>query len=360
MAKKIVLTGGGTAGHCYPNLALVPTLLSMNYEITYIGSYEGIERSITEAEGIRYIGISSGKLRRYFDLKNFTDPFRGVKGFSEACHILKVLSPDIVFSKGGYVTPPVVRAASRLKIPVVCHESDMTPGLANKLSYSAAKRICCSFKETLPLLPNDKGVFTGSPIRASLLQGDKERARRFVNMPDNGKPYLMVIGGSTGAVKVNEAIRSAVDLLTDRFNVIHLCGKGKGDPTLNHIPGYMQYDYISEELKDLYALCDVIVSRAGSNAIFEILALNKPNVLIPLGTAGSRGDQILNAQAFEKEGYSKVLREEDITNETLLESVMEVYDNKDRYTEAMAAAPENDAVSNICRVIEEVAEGPFQ
>ncbi len=356
MAKKIVLTGGGTAGHCYPNLALVPTLKDSGYDITYIGSYKGIEKELVEAAGIRYYGIATGKLRRYFDLKNFTDPFRVLKGFAEAAHILRVLSPDIVFSKGGFVSVPVVKAAAMLHIPVIIHESDMTPGLANKLSYSSARKICCSFKDTMARLPDGKGVFTGSPIRRSLLKGDPERAKAFVNMREGDYPYLMVIGGSQGAQHVNEAIRSALPRLTGKYNVIHLCGRGKLDPTLSLLAGYMQYEYISDELADLYALADIVVSRAGSNAIFELLALRKPNLLIPLSTAGSRGDQILNAGYFEKNGYSKVLMEKDMDTDTLISSINEVYDNRDAYILAMENAPENGAIQAICDIIDSELE----
>ena len=354
MVKKIVLTGGGTAGHCYPNLALVPALQEMGYDITYIGSYDGIEKSLVEAGNIRYYGIASGKLRRYFDVKNFTDPLRVIKGFAEARHILRVISPDVVFSKGGFVSVPVVKAAASMRIPVVIHESDMTPGLANKLSYSSAKKICCSFKDTLNNIPADKGVFTGSPIRASLLDGDASKAKSFVNMREGSYPYLMVIGGSQGAQNVNEAICAALPELTKRYNVIHLTGKGKLDPTLNRYNGYMQYEYISDELADLYALADIVVSRAGSNAIFEILALKKPNLLIPLTTAGSRGDQILNAEAFGANGYSKILLEENMNTDSLLSAINEVYDNRDSYIEAMKNAPENGAVQAICEVIDSV------
>lgn len=357
MSKKIVLTGGGTAGHCYPNLALVPTLKERGYDITYIGSYEGIEKGIVEEAGIRYYGIATGKLRRYFDLKNLTDPFRVIKGFGEALHILRVISPDVVFSKGGFVSVPVVKAAAMLRIPVIIHESDMTPGLANKLCYGSAKKICCSFKDTLDGIPADKGLFTGSPIRASLLTGDASRARAFVNMREDDRPYLMVIGGSQGAQHVNEAIRAALPQLAERYNVIHLCGKGKLDHTLNRLAGYMQYEYISEELADLYALADIVVSRAGSNAIFELLALRKPNLLIPLGTGGSRGDQILNAGAFEEAGYSRVLLEEDMDTEALINAIHEVYDNRDSYIAAMKDAPENGAVGAICDAIFQEVEG---
>ncbi|MCR5775598.1 MAG: undecaprenyldiphospho-muramoylpentapeptide beta-N-acetylglucosaminyltransferase [Lachnospiraceae bacterium] len=352
MAKKILLTGGGTAGHCYPNLALVPTLTEMGYDITYIGSYEGIEKKLVEAEGLRYYGIATGKLRRYFDLKNFTDPFRVIKGFGEARHILKVISPDIVFSKGGFVSVPVVKAAASLKIPVVIHESDITPGLANRMSYGSAKKICCSFRDTLEILPKEKGIFTGSPIRKSLLDGDPAKAKAFVNMRNGDFPYLMVIGGSQGAQTVNEAIRQSLSRLTEKFNVIHLCGKGKLDPTLNRYAGYMQYEYISEELADLYALADIVVSRAGSNAIFELLALKKPHLLIPLGKGGSRGDQISNAGSFAKNGYSRVLLEEDLNTDSLINAIDEVYNNRNSYISAMEGAPENGAVKTICEVIE--------
>ena len=354
MAKKIVLTGGGTAGHCYPNLALVPTLEEAGYDITYIGSYNGIEKELEESSGLRYYGIATGKLRRYFDVKNFTDPFRVIKGFAEAWHILRVISPDIVFSKGGFVSVPVVKAAAMLRIPVVIHESDMTPGLANKLSYGSASKICCSFSDTLSKLPAGKGVFTGSPIRLSLLKGDADRAKTFVNMRSGDYPYLMIIGGSQGAQRVNEAIRSVLPQLVEKYNVIHLCGKGKLDPTLSRLSGYMQYEYISEELADLYALADVVVSRAGSNAIFELLALKKPNLLIPLSTDGSRGDQILNAEAFAKNGYSKVLPEKDMDNDTLISAIDEVYSNSSTYISAMENAPENGAVKAIYDVITEV------
>lgn len=357
MAKKIVLTGGGTAGHCYPNLALVPLLRESGYDITYLGSYDGIERSLVETYGgISYFGIATGKLRRYFDLKNFTDPFRVIKGFIEARHILKVVSPDMVFSKGGFVAVPVVKAAASLGIPIVIHESDMTPGLANKLSYSSACRICCSFRNTVSMLPEGKGIFTGSPIRASLLEGDAARARQFLGMRGGDYPFLMVIGGSQGAQHVNEAIRAALPALVRRFNVIHLCGKGKTDPSLNRMDGYMQYEYISEELADLYALADIVVSRAGSNAIFELLALHKPNLLIPLGTGGSRGDQILNAEDFAKNGYSKVLPEEDMNTDSLLSAINEVYENRQSYADAMSRASENNAVSNIVNVIKDICE----
>ena len=173
MSKKIVLTGGGTAGHVTPNIALLPHLKDKGYEISYIGSYEGIEKRLITDYEIPYYGISTGKLRRYFDPKNFTDPFRVIKGFAEAKKILKEIKPDVVFSKGGFVSVPVVRAAAALKIPCIIHESDMTPGLANKLCIPVAKKVCCNFPETLEHLPEEKAVLTGSPIREELAKGNK-------------------------------------------------------------------------------------------------------------------------------------------------------------------------------------------
>ena len=295
--KHIVLTGGGTAGHVTPNIALIPKLQEKGFQISYIGSYNGIEKSLIQELGIPYYGISSGKLRRYFDIKNFSDPFRVLKGYSQAKKLMKQLKPDVVFSKGGFVTVPVVLAAKKRKIPAIIHESDMTPGLANKLCLSSATKICCNFPETVSTLPADKAVLTGTPIRQELLHGDKEAARNFCGFSSD-KPVLLVIGGSLGAASVNENVRKILPELLKEFQVIHLCGKGKTDSSLEHTAGYVQYEYIKEELPDLFALADIVISRAGANAICELNALAKPNLLIPLSANASRGDQILNARSF--------------------------------------------------------------
>ena len=347
---KIILTGGGTAGHVTPNIALLPRLKEEGFEILYVGSYDGIERKLIQKEGIPYRGISSGKLRRYFDLKNFTDPFRVLKGFAEAASIIKEFQPDVVFSKGGYVSVPVVRAAGMKHIPVVIHESDMTPGLANKLSYGAASKICCNFPETYSLLPEDKAVLTGSPIRAELLSGDREKARELTGFtPD--KPVLLVIGGSLDSRAVNEAVRRDLPLLLEEFSVLHLCGKGNLDESLMGTKDYLQFEYVSEELKDYFALADIMVSRAGANSICEILALRKPNVLIPLSAKASRGDQILNAQSFEKQGYSLVLEEENMNDQSLMDAAHKVWSEKDSYISAMEQSHAGNGVENVMRVI---------
>ena len=348
--KKIVLTGGGTAGHVTPNIALFDELRQNGYELYYIGSYEGMEKQLIEEQGVPYYGIDTGKLRRYFDLKNFTDPFRVLHGFEQASRILKEIRPDIVFSKGGYVSVPVVRAAHSLKIPAIIHESDMTPGLANKLSFSGASVICCNFPETLEHLPKDKAVLTGSPIRKELLSGDKEAALAFTGLPGE-KPVLMIIGGSLGSVAVNNAVRSALPQLLQKFEIVHLCGKGNLDESLNGTPGYVQYEYIGKELPDLYAMADVVISRAGANVICELLALKKPMILIPLPAAASRGDQLLNAQSFEKQGYAAVLQEEDITPDGLYEEVARVYEQQAKYVEAMEKSDAGNGVETIIGLI---------
>lgn len=349
--KKIVLTGGGTAGHVTPNIALISALKDANYEIEYIGSYDGIEKTLIEKEGITYHGISTGKLRRYFDLKNFSDPFRVIKGFSEAKRILKEIQPDIIFSKGGFVAVPVVRAAAALKIPVIAHESDMTPGLANKLSFPVATKVCCTFDETLKFLPEGKGIVTGSPIRSELLKGSKEKAMSYTGFSQE-KPVLLVIGGSLGAGAINEAIRRILPKLLEQFNIIHISGKGKLDPTLNTRDGYIQYEYVSEELKDLFALSEIVVSRAGSNAVCELLALNKPNLLIPLSANASRGDQVLNAHSFEKKGYSLVLEEENMSDESLYQAIMNLYNGRENYINNMSKSENLNAISTIVNLIE--------
>ena len=330
MSKKIVLTGGGTAGHVTPNIALIPGLKERGYEIKYIGSYEGIEKRLIEEMGIDYQGISSGKLRRYLSAKNFTDPFRVLKGYREAKKIIKEYAPDVLFSKGGFVSVPVVLAAKKYKVPVIIHESDMTPGLANKLSISAATTVCHNFPETSEYLPKGKSLLTGSPIREELKKGDKLAGLNMCGFTAN-KPIIMVIGGSLGAVAVNEAVRGSLDTLLKRYQIVHLCGKGKTDSSLNDLQGYKQYEYIKTELKDLFAMSDIILSRAGANAICEIVALRKPSILIPLSARASRGDQLLNAASFKKQGLSEVIEEEDLTKELLADTINFVYDNRDKY-----------------------------
>lgn len=348
--KKIILTGGGTAGHVTPNIALMPRLKELGYEIHYIGSYDGIEKKLIEEMGIPYYGISSGKLRRYFDLRNFIDPFKVLRGYFQSKKLMKKLKPDIVFSKGGFVSVPVARAAAKKKIPVIIHESDMTPGLANKLALPKAEKICCNFPETKNHLPEGKAVVTGTPIRTELFEGDREAARKFCGFTDD-KPVILFIGGSTGSQIINDTLSACLDELLKTYNVIHLCGKGKANAANNGKKGYVQYEYIKKELADLFALADIAISRAGANAICELLALRKPNVLIPLSRAQSRGDQILNAESFEKSGYSKVIQEEELTADSLLKAINETFADREKYIEAMKKSQQSNAIEMITDMI---------
>ena len=350
--KRIILTGGGTAGHVTPNIALIPKLRELGFDIHYIGSYEGIEKKLIEDVNVPYYGIASGKLRRYFDPKNFSDPFRVLKGYGEARKILKKLKPDVVFSKGGFVAVPVVLAAKHLHIPVIIHESDMTPGLANKISLSAATKVCCNFPETMGYIPEGKAVLTGSPIREELLHGNKLAALNLCGFAAN-KPVILVIGGSQGSVAVNDAVRGILPELLKKYQVIHLCGKGKLDSTKTDMEGYIQFEYVKKELADLFALADIVISRAGANAICELNALKKPNLLIPLSANASRGDQILNARSFERQGFSMVLEEEEITESTLLNSIRELYQNRQSYIDAMSESSHMNSIEKITGLIED-------
>ena len=350
--KKIVLTGGGSAGHVTPNIALIPALKKAGFEIYYIGSYEGIEKRLIEDYNIPYFGISTGKLRRYFDPKNFSDPFRVLKGLSEAKTLLKKIKPDVVFSKGGYVSVPVVRAAGLLKIPYIVHESDMTPGLANRLSMTGASKICCNFPETMRLLPADKAVLTGTPIREELGMGSSEAGKKLCGFEDD-KPVLMIIGGSLGAQSVNETVRYALPRLLPNFNVVHLCGKEKMDNLKLSVPGYKQFEYVKNELKDIFAMADIVVSRAGANSICELLALKKPNILIPLSTKSSRGDQMLNARSFEQQGFSVVIDNDDLDEDILVETIEDLYNDREKYVEAMSKSNLHSATNTIVKIIEE-------
>lgn len=351
--KKILLTGGGTAGHVTPNMALIPSLKELNYDIKYIGSYDGIEKKLIEELGIPYIGISSGKLRRYLSLKNFSDPFRVIKGYNEAKKFVKEFKPDVLFSKGGFVSVPVVLACKKYKVPIIIHESDMTPGLANKISIPYARKVCHNFPETANHLPEGKSLFTGSPIRKELLYGNREKGLSFCNFT-NDKPVIMVTGGSLGAVALNKAVREALPHLLQHFQIVHLCGKNKVDESLKSTAGYVQFEYIKDEMKDIFAMADLIISRAGANAIYEIQALAIPNILIPLPASASRGDQILNADSFKKQGFSLVLDEETLDNDTLIKAIHDVYDNRQKYIDSMKNAKSNNAVETIIELIENI------
>lgn len=353
---KVLLTGGGTAGHVTPNIALIPYLKERGFEIEYMGSYEGIEKSLIEKEGIPYTGIDSGKLRRYASVQNLKDPHHILHGIREARHYMKKHRPDVVFSKGGFVAVPVVLAARRYRIPVVIHESDLSPGLANKICIPRANKICFSFPETEKYL-GGKGIHTGLPVRDALLNGDPAKGREVCGFSTD-KPVLMVIGGSLGSLNVNNAVRGALPQLLEMFQIVHICGAGKMDSTFDGTPGYVQFEYVSDGLNDLMAMSDVFISRAGANVICELQALKKPNVLIPLGTDASRGDQILNAESFKKRGFSYVLMEDVLSTDTLISAVKEVFENREKYIAAMEAAGGENAARMVADIIAATAGEP--
>lgn len=345
---NFVFTGGGTAGHVTPNIALIPLVQSLGYTVHYIGREEGIERELTEKiPGVIYHGISAGKLRRYNNIKNLTDPFRVIKGFEQSKKLMKEIKPAGVFSKGGFVSVPVVLAAGEKRIPVVIHESDMTPGLATKLCLPAAKKACTAFEKTAASL-GKKGVYTGTPLRRELFLGNKEIARKKLSLDE--KPVILVMGGSLGAKAINEFIRAALPRLLAFFNIVHICGKGKLDESAAQ-KGYVQLEYVNDGLPDIMALADVVVSRAGSNSINEFLALHKPMLLIPLPALHSRGDQLDNADEFEKRGYAKKLLEENITEDILVKEIRDLFDARSDYTRKMESSGAANGCANVMKII---------
>ena len=332
----ILLTGGGTAGHVSVNEALIPEFHERGYEVHYIGSHNGIEKELI-GEGhpeVKYHAIQSGKFRRYFSVKNFTDPFRVGAGFFQALSVIRKIKPELIFSKGGFVSVPVVLAGKMAKVPVVIHESDVTPGLANKLALPFSNHIFTVFEQTLQHVPTEKATCSGSIIRPELYNGLQEEGLRIAGFTGD-KPVLIVTGGSQGSIALNDALRKEISSITHTFDVIHLCGKGNIDESLESLKGYIQFEYVTEGLPDLLAASSFAVSRAGSNAIFELLALQKPMLLIPLSAAQSRGDQILNAAHFKSLGLANVLEEEDISLQPLSETLVNFKNDKSKLLENM-------------------------
>jgi UDP-N-acetylglucosamine--N-acetylmuramyl-(pentapeptide) pyrophosphoryl-undecaprenol N-acetylglucosamine transferase len=349
--KKIVLTGGGSSGHVTPNIALLPKLKELGYEIHYIGSRNGMERQLVEGENIPYHPINAGKLRRYLDVKNITDVFRVMDGFRQALLTIRKWKPEVVFSKGGFVACPVVWAAWVCRVPVVIHESDMTPGLTNRLSIPFAAKVCYTFPETKAHIPEGKGVLTGIPIREALLSGIRGEGLRICGF-SHEKPVIMVMGGSQGAESVNKVVRSSLQSLLKDFQVCHICGKGNIDPEFNRIKGYKQFEYVNEEQPHIFAMADLVVSRAGATSLFELLALRKPNLLIPLSRKASRGDQILNAKSFERQGFSIVLEEEHLDSSSLIASVQAVHKRREEFADAMKKSAVGSGVQGVLAILE--------
>ena len=346
----IVLTGGGTAGHVTPNIALIPALNKAGFDIHYIGTRDGIESKLIPPTNVPYHTVPAGKLRRYIDWQNFTDLFRIKLGFLKAFYLLGHIKPDIVFSKGGFVTPPIIWAAWLRRIPVICHESDLTPGLANKLGLPFAKYICHAFAETTKYLPAKKAIHTGIPIRPELTQGDPQKGHGLCGFTSK-KPIILIIGGSLGSQPINTAVRSTLPKLLTQYQICHLCGHGNLDRDFNDTPGYAQFEYVTDDLPHLFASADYIISRAGATTLFELLALQKPALLIPLSLQASRGDQIENAETFQNAGYSLVLSEKNLTPESLYKAIEELQQQSDTLHQSMSEWSNRDAVTEILSVI---------
>lgn len=330
--KKILFTGGGTAGHVVPNISIIDEINKDNFEILYIGSRHGIEKDLIRKKNIPYFQIFSGRLRRYCSHKNFIDIFKILIGIVQAFFIIRKIKPDLLFSKGAGVSFPVVIGAHLNKVPIIIHESDVTPGIANKLCFRFASKIITSFPETLDYLPNEISEHVGSPIRKEILE---EPEKSFIKF-NNNNPILLVFGSSLGSKVINDEIRKVVKDLVNDFNIIHLCGKGNLDDSLNDIENYKQFEYLDKEMPSVFHTADIVLSRAGSNAIFEMLALKKPNILIPLAKQILREEQIYNAKSFEKSGFSIVIQEEESNPELLISKIKELYRRKNEFIENMS------------------------
>ncbi|MGM0921366.1 MAG: undecaprenyldiphospho-muramoylpentapeptide beta-N-acetylglucosaminyltransferase [Bacillota bacterium] len=349
MKKTIAFTGGGSAGHVTPNIAIIDELDKSVWDVQYIGSKKGIEKELIEKISIPYHGISSGKLRRYLDFENVVDSFRVLKGCMDARKVLRKLKPALVFSKGGFVSVPVIIAARSLKIPVLIHESDMTPGLANKIAQRFATKIFTSFEETLNYFPKDKTAAIGSPIRRGILKGSPYKGTELLGF-DRKRPVLTVMGGSLGAKKINETIRAALPQLKD-YQIIHLCGKGNVDENYTNLKDYKQFEYVFDELPHYLAATEFVITRGGSNSIFEFLALKIPMLIIPLTKNQSRGDQILNGRSFQEKGYAMMLEEENLSVDTLVIHLADLKRRRDAMKEKMTSLEKKDAIGVLVREI---------
>ena len=351
--KKIVLTGGGTLGHVTPHLALIPRLLEAGYEIHYIGTENGMEAPKMRAvSGVTYHAVKSGKLRRYFSWQNFTDPFRVIAGAFQSARLMGKIKPDVVFSKGGFVAVPVVFGAWLHRIPVLCHESDLTPGLANKLCKPFARRFATTFPECSQAL-GPKAEMTGTPLRPELFSGSREKGLALLGFSGK-KPVLLMMGGSSGAQSVNTCLRKTLSRLTPHFDVAHICGKGNLDPALDQTAGYRQIEFLDAELPDVLACTDLVLSRAGANALCEFQALGRPMLLIPYPKGASRGDQILNAQSLEKRGLCRVLLQENINEDSLQQAIESTWADRDALIRALREAPPADGTAHVLEMIEEI------
>lgn len=349
---KILFTGGGSAGHVTPNLALIEEMRSRGWDLLYLGSETGIEKEIVARSSVPYFAIKTGKLRRYFSWANFIDPFLVFWGFAQSLGLCFKHKPQVIFSKGGFVSVPVILAGAILRIPVIAHESDTSPGLATRICLPFCKKLCVNFEETR--INHPKVVVTGSPMRQDILKGDAEKGRRFLGLSE-GLPVLLVFGGSLGAKSINQVVRKSLHRLLEHFLVVHICGETHLHDDLDNLDGYIQKEYVHQEFGDVLACADIVIARAGANSIYELLVTRKPNLLIPLSSKASRGDQIQNAEIFRKAGYCMVIQEEELSSKELLQAI---YSIQSRITEIKAKLSEfevRDSVGQICQLIERAA-----
>ena len=345
LEKVIVLTGGGTAGHVMPHLAILPRLEKDGWKVFYIGS-SGVEKEIIGKSGLKYHEISAGKLRRYFSIENFFDIFKVALGMIQSVVIMKRERPSVVFSKGGFVSVPVAAAAWLLGIPVISHESDLSPGLANRIITRFARSILYSFPGSSKYLESN-AVLTGLPIRPNLFEGSRAKGLALAGFSGN-RPVILIMGGSLGAQKINEIVHACLPQLLMNYDVVHITGQGKEIEF--EAKGYAQFPFL-DNIEDVLSMADVVVSRAGANSIFEFLALKKPMLLIPL-ESGSRGDQLENARCFVEEGWAHLAREGSLTSEGFLLEIEKLF-NDDRIKKSQQDA--SSGQESIDRIVSEIA-----
>lgn len=342
----IILTGGGTAGHVTPHLAILPYLKKDFDKIYYIGSENGIEKEIIKNANLPYYSVPCAKFNRNFNLNNLKIPFKIYSGYVKAGKIIDEIKPDVIFSKGGYVAIPTILAGKKRKIPIISHESDYSLGLANRLTAKYCKKVLTSFPDTALNLKN--GEYVGSPIRNELFNVKKDIAIKTFGFNSN-KPILLITGGSQGALAINNAVRNALPDLLPKYNVIHICGKNNLSKEYDQ-KGYFQVEYMNN-IENAFAVASVCISRAGSNTLFELLALKIPCVLIPLPKGTSRGDQILNAEYFQKLGLVNVLPQQVLTPQALTLAVNSTYANRFNLARNFNKTPIKDASREISNII---------
>ncbi|MGN4615210.1 undecaprenyldiphospho-muramoylpentapeptide beta-N-acetylglucosaminyltransferase [Bacillus cereus group sp. MYBK71-2] len=354
MNKKILFTGGGTAGHVMINIVLIPKFMEKGWGLEYIGSQNGIEKLLVQ--NVKYNIVSTGKLRRYWDLENFKDPFKIIKGCIQSYKLMKRIKPDVIFSAGGFVSVPVVIGAWMNKVPVIIREPDSTLGLANKIALPFTTKLCTTFPQTGENVSNEKKVYVGPIVREEIERGNVLRGRSYCKFKQD-KPVLLIMGGSQGAQWINDMVRKSLETLLLNFNIVHMCGKGKVDSSVG-MEGYMQFEYIGEELPHILNMASVVVSRAGSTAISELLFLKKPMLLIPLTNSSSRGDQVLNAEYFSRQGYAEVILQDRVSTNTFIHAVNKLYTNKERYIQNMNGYKKtnNEGIHQLIDIINEVVK----